>query len=129
LVEVRARGHGTLTVLLSLTSKYLRKYGSVQKSYVSPTTVARRRTCQVRASWCLTPVVFIRLVQEHVSYRGPELVWMMMMMMMMGDSAFDVAGPRLWNLPAPLCSTDSFIQFRRQTKTLPVFSCPVLKNI
>jgi len=31
----------------------------------------------------------------------------------LGDRAFDVAGPRLWNnLPALLRSTDSFVQFR-----------------
>ena len=36
----------------------------------------------------------------------------------LGDRAFDVAGPRLWNnLPASLCSTDSFAQFRKQLKT------------
>jgi len=34
------------------------------------------------------------------------------------SSAFDVAGPRLWNnLPASLRSTDSIAQFRKQLKT------------
>jgi len=36
----------------------------------------------------------------------------------LGDRAFDVAGPRLWNnLPASLRSTDSIAQFRKQLKT------------
>jgi len=36
----------------------------------------------------------------------------------LGDSLFDVAGPRLWNkLPASLWSSDSLCQFRRQLKT------------
>ena len=36
----------------------------------------------------------------------------------LGDRLFDVAGPRLWNkLPAPLRSSDSLCQFKRQLKT------------
>ena len=36
----------------------------------------------------------------------------------LGDRAFDVAEPRLWNnLPASLRSTDSIAQFRKQLKT------------